>query len=300
MGAALGELVLDGPLPLTLARIAVRDPGAERRILFPDGIEIGPPEAMGDTDVVVELAGGIDAPQAWATAALERGAPYVTANKALLATHGAELAKLATTHGAALLGSAAVGGGTPMIEATAHLAASGRIERLRGVVNATTTFILTAMGGGGTYTSALREAQAAGYAEPDPTLDVTGRDAAQKIAILASIAWGTWRPEGDVETSGIIGLEVAPHETVRVVAEATPRGMSVMPRALDPVDPLAAISGIENMLEITMRDGAVFRIAGPGAGGRASVTAVYADLARVVGGERPILFARRPGAQMER
>ena len=193
-------------------------------------------------------------------------------------------------HGAALLGSAAVGGGTPMIETTAHLAASGRIERLRGVVNATTTFILTAMAAGGTYDSALSEAQAAGYAEPDPTLDVTGRDAAQKIAILASVAWGRWRPEAAVATTGIVGLEIGPRETVRLVAEATPGDASATPRVLDPGDPLARIAGIENMLEITMRDGAIFRIAGPGAGGAASVTAVYADLARLVAGERPILF----------
>ena len=111
---------------------------------------------------------------------------------------------------AALLGSASVGGGTPMIETVQHLAATGEIERIRGVVNATTTYILSAMGDGRSYDEALREAQEAGYAEADPSFDVDGRDAAQKLAILASVAWGTWRPEADVKAEGIVGLKVEP------------------------------------------------------------------------------------------
>jgi homoserine dehydrogenase len=177
-----------------------------------------------------------------------------------------------------------------MIEVTQHLATSGRIERIRGVVNATTTYILSAMGDGRTYDEALREAQESGYAEADPTLDVEGRDAAQKIAILASVAWGQWRPESDVETTGIVGLDVAPGETVRLVAEATEKQMRVAPTQIDPSDPLARVSGVENMLEITTASGAVFRVSGPGAGGPACVTAVYADLGRLVAGDRPVLF----------
>ena len=134
--------------------------------------------------------------------ARSRDAAYVTANKALLATHGAELAEIARRRSAALLGSASVGGGTPMIETTEHMASTGEIARLRGVVNATTTYILSAMGQGQSYEEALDEAQAAGYAEADPSFDVDGHDAAQKLAILASVAWGRWRPATDVDDRG--------------------------------------------------------------------------------------------------
>jgi len=290
VGSALGELVRSGPLPITLASVAVRN---RERPELPKGVAIGGPEQALEADVVVELAGGIEGPLGWARLALDRGTPYVTANKALLATHGKELAELAERRVAALLGSASVGGGTPMIETVAHLAATGDIERIRGVVNATTTYILSAMGEGRTYDEALGEAQEAGYAEADPSFDVDGRDAAQKLAILASVAWGTWRPEADVKAEGIVGLKVEPGQTIRLVAEATPDGMSVAPAAIDSTDPMARAAGVENMLEITVRDAGVFRVSGPGAGGRPTGGAVYADLARLVNGERPILFGPR-------
>src|ERR687892_941937 len=214
VGSAAGELIATGPLPLTLACVAVRN---RERPDLPKGVPVVAPEEALASDVVVELAGGLEGPRAWARAALDRGTPYVTANKALLATHGRELSELATRRSAALLASASVGGGTPMIETVSHLAATGAIERLRGTVNATTTFILSAMGDGRTYNDALREAQEAGYAEADPSFDVEGRDAAQKLAILASVAWGEWRAEREVETSGIVGLPVEPGDTFRLV-----------------------------------------------------------------------------------
>jgi len=290
VGSALGELVRTGPLPINLASVAVRN---RERPELPKGVEIGGPEAALEADVVVELAGGLDGPLAWARLALDRGTPYVTANKALLATHGKELADLAERRVAALLGSASVGGGAPMIETVQHLAATGEIERIRGVVNATTTYILSAMGDGRSYDEALREAQEAGYAEADPSFDVDGRDAAQKLAILASVAWGTWRPEADVKAEGIVGLKIEPGQTIRLVAEATPDGMSVAPAPIEGTDPMARVAGIENILEITVRDAGVFRVSGPGAGGRPTGGAVYADLARLVNGERPILFGPR-------
>jgi homoserine dehydrogenase len=176
-----------------------------------------------------------------------------------------------------------------MIETVSHLAATGAIDRLRGTVNATTTYILSAMGEGRTYDEALREAQEAGYAEADPSFDVEGRDAAQKLAILASVAWGEWRAEREVETSGIVGLPVAQGQTFRLMAEATRETMSVRPVRLDPTEPIARATGIENVLEVDVADATV-RVSGPGAGGRAAAGAVYADLARLVAGERPILF----------
>jgi homoserine dehydrogenase len=293
VGAAFGDLVDGGPLPLTLACVAVRDPDREREPAIPKGVTICSADELRQADVVVELAGGLDGPREWARTALDHGIPYVTANKALLATHGAELAQLAERRVAALLGSASVGGGTPMIEAVEHLASTGAIERLRGIVNATTTYILSAMGEGRSYDEALREAQGAGFAEADPSFDVDGRDAAQKLAILASVAWGRWRPESDVETAGIVGRPVTEGETVRLVAEATKGSLRVAPMPIDPTDPLARATGIENVLEITMADGSTFRVSGPGAGGRVTAGAVYGDVARLVRGERPILFGPR-------
>ncbi len=290
VGAALGRLVLEGPLPLTLTCVAVRDEHRARERGVPPSVPVVTPEEALAQDVVVELAGGIDGPREWARAALDRGTPYVTANKALLATHGGELAELAERRVAALLGSASVGGGTPMIETVTHLAAAGEIVRLRGLVNATTTFILGAMGRGQSYDDALHDAQEAGYAEADPSFDVHGRDAAQKLAILASVAWGRWRPESDVDTAGITDVSVEPGQIVRLVADADRDALRVAPSRLDALDPLSTLDGVESMLEIVSRDGTTVRVSGPGAGGRVTAGAVYADLARLVAGERPVLF----------
>ena len=292
VGSALGGLVTTGPLPVRLAWVAVRDPARERSASLPAGVPVGDePGDLGVVDAVVELAGGVDLPRQWAMAALGAGLPYVTANKALLAAHGGELADLARDTGAALLASASVGGGTPMLEVTEHLAATGAIRRLRGLLNATTTFILSAMSEGRTYGDALTDAQAAGFAEADPTLDVNGHDAAQKLAILAWVAWGRWRSEGEVETEGIVGLDVAPGAAVRLVAEATPDALRVTPVTLPAGSPLAALRGVECALEVEVEGLSTVRIQGPGAGGRATAGAVYADLARLVRGERPIVGA---------
>ena len=145
VGSPFGEMVRTGPLPLTLACLAVRDRGRQD---LPKGVELVAPEATLEADVVVELAGGLDGPLTWARLALDAGKPYVTANKALLATHGGQLAERAERRVAALLGSASVGGGAPMIETVTHLSATATIERIRGILNATTTYILSAMGDG--------------------------------------------------------------------------------------------------------------------------------------------------------
>ena len=296
VGAALGELIATGPLPIDLVSLAVRNPTRERASALPSDVAIVSPDDVvaADLDAVVELAGGTDGPLAWASATLGRGRPYVTANKALLATHGGDLAAIASANrGAALLASASVGGGTPMIETVEHVAATGTITRLRGLLNATTTFILSAMAQGGTYAEALTAAQRAGYAEADPTFDVEGRDAAQKLAILASVAWGRWRPEREVETHGIVGITVEFGRIVRLVAESDGENLRVRPMELLPGVALAIATGVESVLEVEVRDAGTFRVSGPGAGGRVTARAVYADLARLLAGERPILFAPR-------
>jgi homoserine dehydrogenase len=292
VGSAVGRLIAAGPLPLELACLAVRDPARDRSVPLPDGVSVVAPQdvAAADLDAVVELAGGLGEPLVWASAILRRGIALVTANKALLANHGLELARIARDHGSALLASASVGGGVPMIETVTHLAATGGISRLRGVLNATTTYILAAMGEGRTYGEALREAQEAGYAESDPAFDVDGRDAAQKLSILASLAWNAWHGEDEVASHGIRGLQVAEGRVVRLVAEAREERMTVGPAELEPNDALGRTAGVDNVLEIEVRAAGTFRVSGPGAGGRVTAGAVYADLARLVAGERPILF----------
>jgi homoserine dehydrogenase len=291
VGCAVGQLILHGPLPIELAGVALRDPQRPRSGL-PPGVPVMPADELVDgVQAVVEVAGGVEQPLAWARAALGRGIPFVTANKALLATHGEELAKLAHDNHAALLGSASVGGGVPMIELVEHLASTGAIERVTGLLNATSTYLLSEMSRGLTYDQALAEAQRVGYAEADPTLDVTGRDAAQKLSILASVAWGRWKPERDVEVTGIEGLRPEPGMQVRLVAEATREQMTVRPMQLGDDSPFASVSGVESVLEVHVRDSGTFRVSGPGAGGRATAGAVYADLARLLSsGEPPILF----------
>ncbi|HSM38884.1 MAG TPA: homoserine dehydrogenase [Candidatus Limnocylindrales bacterium] len=298
VGSALGALIAGGPLPVDLVRIDVLDAERERASKLQAGVPVSSADelvAADDLDVVVELAGGVDGPRAWAGETLRRRA-YVTANKAVLATHGSELAEIAAAHGTALLGSASVGGGTPMIEMVEHLAATGRIRSLRGLLNATTTFILSAMAEGRSYAEALAEAQRAGYAEADPTFDVEGRDAAQKLAILASVAWGRWRAEREVDTRGIVGVPSPPGRTIRLLGTGDQEGLRVGPTELPAGSVLASASGVESVLEIALFDGELFRIFGPGAGGRVTAGAVCADLARLVAGERPILFGSRAPA----
>lgn len=296
VGSSLGRLVESGRIPARVTRLSVRDADAPRRHPLPEkAVLMSPDDLVVDehVDVVVELAGGTDAPLGWARATLQRGRPYVTANKALLATCGGELAEIAGASGAAVLASASVGAGTPMIETVAHFASTSEIVRLRGVVNATTTYILSRMGEGRSYDEALREAQDAGYAEADPSFDVDGRDAAQKLAILASVAWGRWRGESEVETEGIVGVSVdgsGTQHTVRLVVEATPDRLRVAPQEVAVESPLGATRGVDNVLEIELADGSTFRLSGPGAGGDVTARAVYADLARLAAGERPVLF----------
>jgi homoserine dehydrogenase len=290
VGHALGELILAGPLPLELIGVAVRDPAAQRPHPLPDVPVCPADELIRNASVVVELAGGIERPLAWARAALEQRTAFVTANKALLANHGAELARLAEANRTALLGSGSVGGGVPMIETVEHLAATGEIAGIRGLLNATSTYLLTQMASGLGFDEALAEAQRVGYAEADPTLDLNGRDAAQKLAILASVAWRRWRPEGEVEVTGIEGVRPELGSIVRLVADATPERLTVQPMELQAGSPLAEVAGVDGILEVEVRGAGTFRVSGPGAGGRVTAGAVYADLARLLDGERPILF----------
>ena len=242
VGSAVGELITDGPLPLTLASVSVRN---RARDDLPEGIPIVTPDEALDADVVVELAGGVDGPRAWARATLDRGPPYVTANKALLATHGAELAEIADRRSAAAARDrVSVGGGTPMIETAEHLAATGEITRLRGLLNATTTYILSAMGQGQQLRRGARRGPGSRLRRGGSHLrrrrPRRGPEARHpRVGGVGPLASGdaTSRPRASS------GGRVEAGDVVRLVADGTPDELTVRPKILDQLDPLARDRG---------------------------------------------------------
>ena len=197
-------------LQIEVAAVAVRDLAKPRPlelegvVLTADSMSIVTDPAI---DIVVEVMGGIDASRDLVLAALQSGKPVVTANKALLAACGGELFAAAEAAGVDLLFEAAVAGGVPIIRPLRESLLAEPITRVLGIVNGTTNYILTKMTEeGADYCVALAEAQSLGYAEADPTADVEGHDAAAKVAIIASIAFGAPVVDSDVECEGISAL----------------------------------------------------------------------------------------------
>jgi homoserine dehydrogenase len=196
---------------IVVRKVALRDPDKSRVVDVPrEVLTTRPEELLEDPGiaVVVELIGGVDEAFQIVKGALERGKHVVTANKALLAARGDEIFRLAVDKGVDVYYEGAVCGGVPIIRTLREALASDRIVSIHGIVNGTTNYILSAMAAGEKpLGEALSEAQRLGYAEADPTLDVSGGDAAQKLCILAQLAFGArLRPE-DVLTEGILGLE---------------------------------------------------------------------------------------------
>ncbi len=195
---------------IAVRRVAVRDALKERAIdVDPAILTTRPEDLLDDPEiaVVVELIGGVDRALEIVKGALERGKHVVTANKALLAARGDEIFRLARDRGVDVYYEAAVCGGVPIIRTLREALASDRINALHGIVNGTTNYILTAMAERGEpIEEALAEAQRLGYAEADPTLDVSGGDAAQKLCVLAQLAFGASLEPQDVLTEGIMGL----------------------------------------------------------------------------------------------
>jgi homoserine dehydrogenase len=274
-------------------RVAVRDLGKERGFTVDDGVltddllsVVNDPEI----DLIVELMGGRDLAGDLVLAALEIGKPVVTANKELVASRGPELIAAAERTGVPFLFEAAVGGGIPIIRPLSETLAGEPIERVLGIVNGTTNFILTRMAeDGADYADVLAEAQELGYAEPDPTADVSGADAAAKAAILASLAFGTWVGLDDVYHEGIedlspIDLVFAADFGYAVkligIAERTQGGVSARVHpVMIPVDhPLASIRGATNAIFVEGPSVGELLFAGPGAGGAPTATAVLGDV----------------------
>jgi homoserine dehydrogenase len=223
-------------------------------------------------------------------AALKAGKPVISANKELIAARGPELIAAAEESGVPFLFEAAVGGGIPIIRPLSETLAGESLDRVLGIVNGTTNFILTRMADhGAEYGDALAEAQALGYAEPDPTADVSGADAAAKAAILASLAFGTWVGIDDVYFEGIesltaqdIGFAEGFGYVIKLVAvcERTIEGVSarVHPMMVPEDHPLAGIRGATNAVFIEGPAINSLLFAGPGAGGDPTATAVLGDV----------------------
>ena len=280
-------------LDLRVCRVAVRNPERVRDFELPEGLMTTDATAVvSDPDVhlVVEVMGGRDPAGDLVLAALEAGKPVVTANKELIAARGPELIAAAERSGVPLLFEAAVGGGIPIIRPLSETLAGESVERITGIVNGTTNFILSSMSEAGTgYAEALATAQELGYAEPDPTADVSGADAAAKAAILASLAFGTWVGLDDVYREGIEALtavDLAFAEDLGyvvkllAVAERVDGGVStrVHPVMLPADHPLAAIRGATNAIYIEGASVGELLFAGPGAGGAPTATAVLGDV----------------------
>jgi homoserine dehydrogenase len=280
-------------LSLEVVKVGVRDLAKARPFDLPaDRLTDRPEDVVDDPDVqlVVELMGGLEPAGSIVQRALEAGKPVVTANKELVASRGLELSDLAHERGVALLYEAAVGGGIPIIRPLSQSLAGERLTRVMGIVNGTTNFILTKMTEeGAAYSDVLAEAQALGYAESDPTADVSGADAAAKAAILASLAFGSWIAGDDVPRSGIDGIEV--EDLIRAddlgyvvkllaIAEESADGVAVRvkPTLVPHEHPLAAIRGAQNAIFVEGDAIGQLLFAGPGAGGEPTATAVLGDV----------------------
>ena len=279
---------------LELVGIAVRNKNAKRDVDLPKELITEDAESVIlGSDIVIELAGGIEPAKTWIKMALNAGADVITANKALIAAHGSELTALAQQFGAQLYYEAAVGGAIPIIRPLRASLAGDKINRVMGIVNGTTNYILDQMETtGASFEDALNEAQALGYAEADPTADVEGFDAASKAAILAGLAFHSEMPVEKVYREGITSITALQIETARqagytvkllaICERAGENGEGLVARVhptLIPLDhPLAAVRGAYNAVFVEAESAGRLMFYGAGAGGKETASAVLGDL----------------------
>jgi len=256
-------------------------------------------------DCLVELMGGAGDPALSAIeAALKAGKSVVTANKALIAKHGLRLARAAEQHGGALNFEAAVGAAIPVIKTLREGLAGTTLNRVYGILNGTCNYILTRMEQEGlSFAECLKDAQRLGYAEANPSFDVDGHDTAQKLAILASLAFGTKVSQSAVYVEGISSitpedLRAAEELGYRVkllgVAVRTAKGIEqrVHPTMVPKTSSIAQVMGVTNAVTIDGEGIPPITLVGPGAGGAATASAVVADIADVARGIRALPFGR--------
>ena len=256
-------------------------------VLTTDGLEV---VQHPEIDIVIECMGGQEPANTWIRKAFAQGKSVITANKALLAHQGLELTALAQKHGVSLKYEASVGGAIPIIATLQGALASNRIESIRGILNGTSNYILTQM----TYNKisfaeALKNAQAAGYAEADPHFDIAGVDAAHKITLLARLAFHCPVAFASVEYTGIekvtledIKAAQAQGCKIKLIAEAKriegELKVSVRPMALLQTDLLAQVDGVLNAIAIQSDLAGQSILIGEGAGAKATASAILADL----------------------
>ena len=284
---------------IEVAKVLVKDEDEKNRLLaagndfnFVTNVD----DILSDQDItiVVELMGRIEPAKTFITRALEAGKHVVTANKDLLAVHGAELLEIAKANKVALYYEAAVAGGIPILRTLANSLASDKITRVLGVVNGTSNFMMTKMvEEGWSYDDALAEAQRLGFAESDPTNDVDGIDAAYKMVILSQFAFGMKVAFDDVAHKGIRNItpeDVAVAQELGYVVklvgsiEETPSGISaeVTPTFLPKAHPLASVNGVMNAVFVESIGIGESMYYGPGAGQKPTATSVVADIVRIV------------------
>ncbi|MBF4599829.1 homoserine dehydrogenase [Frigoribacterium sp. VKM Ac-1396] len=281
---------------LELVGIGVRDVDAPRDVELPRELFTTDVESLiVGADIVVELIGGLEPARSYVLQALNSGADVITGNKALLASHGTELFDAAEQVGAQVYYEAAVAGAIPIIRPLRDSLAGDRVQRIMGIVNGTTNFILDRMDtDGSTLEDALATATALGYAEADPTADIEGYDAAQKAAILASLAFHTAVPLSAVHREGITSVT---HDQVvaarkagyvvkilaiceRLVDDDGVEGVSarVYPALVPLSHPLAAVHGAKNAVFVEAESAGDLMFYGAGAGGVETASAVLGDL----------------------
>ncbi|MFD9009482.1 homoserine dehydrogenase [Streptomyces sp. NPDC059552] len=295
--------------PVELAGVAVRRPSKVREGIDPALITTDATALLksGDIDIAIEVIGGIEPARTLITTAFEQGISVVSANKALLAQDGAALHAAAETHGLDLYYEAAVAGAIPLVRPMRESLAGDKINRVMGIVNGTTNFILDKMDSTGAgYQEALDEATALGYAEADPTADVEGYDAAAKAAILAGIAFHTRVRLDDVYREGMTEVSAADFAsakrmgcTIKLLAilERAADGESVTARvhpAMIPLShPLASVREAYNAVFVEAEAAGRLMFYGPGAGGAPTASAVLGD--RVAVARNKLAEATGPG-----
>ena len=292
---------------LELKRVAVRDLSRPRPVdLAPELLSTSPEAVIDDpaVDIVVEVMGGLEPARSLILRAIAAGKPVVTANKAVIARHGEEIAAAAAARGVYVLIEAAVGGGIPIIEPLKQSLGGNRIQRVSGIINGTTNYILSRMADeGAAYADVLADAQRLGYAEADPAADVQGGDAADKIAILASLAYGGPVSRAGIATEGIDRLEardvayaaqlgyvvklIATAERLgnepETAGAAIPLDVRVHPTLLPKQHPLAGVHGVNNAILVEGDPVGQVMFYGPGAGAGPTASAVVADILNIAG-----------------
>ncbi|WJL95193.1 homoserine dehydrogenase [Microbacterium sp. ET2] len=281
---------------LELAGIAVRNLDAPRETDLPKELFTTDAESLiVGADIVIELMGGIEPARTYLLQAINSGADVVTANKALLATHGPEIFDAADQVGAQVYYEAAAAGAIPIIRPLRDSLAGDRVQRIMGIVNGTTNYILDRMDTeGAEFADVLADAQRLGYAEADPTADVEGYDAAQKAAILASLAFHTSVPLESVHREGITGIDkammdaarhaglviklLAVCERLRDADDSESISVRVYPALIDRAHPLASVHGANNAVFVQAEAAGNLMFYGAGAGGVQTASAVLGDV----------------------